>query len=180
MHAVQPHHPHVEALVRQARRVIRGADYAAFDGAPPAQPLHGALAFAYAHVTAPLRRLADRYVLDLLITLAAGTRPTAAEVATLRELVPVMDAAERRTSAMERQVVDLAEAWTMRDRVGEVLSAVVVDVRGREAEVQVEEPPVRATVALTDGAAPALGAPLDVRVAGVDVEGGRVRLEPVA
>ncbi|GLC27801.1 RNB domain-containing ribonuclease [Roseisolibacter agri] len=179
MHGLQPHHPRIEVLVRQARRVMRGADYVAFDGELPAQPLHGALAFVYAHVTAPLRRLADRYVLDLLVTLSAGARPAEAEVATLRALVPVMDAAERRTSALERQVVDLAEAWTLRDRVGEVLRATAIDVRGRDVEVQVEQPPLRATLTVGDGAVPALGEALDVRLAAVDVEGGHVRLEAV-
>ena len=113
------------------------------------------------------------------MTLAAGARPTDIEVATLRALVPVMDAAERRTSAMERQVVDLAEAWTVRDRVGEVLHAVVVDVRGRDVEVQVDQPPLRASLTVGDGVVPALGAPLDVRLVAVDVEGGQVRLEAV-
>ncbi|HEU4629565.1 MAG TPA: RNB domain-containing ribonuclease [Gemmatimonadaceae bacterium] len=177
IHGLPLDHPHLAALARQARRVMRGADYVAFDGAPPAQPLHGALAFVYAHVTAPLRRLADRYVLDLLVTLAAGARPTAAEVAVLRDLVPVMEAAGRRESVLERRVVDLAEAWTLRDRVGDVLAAVVVDVRRGEVEVQAEEPPIRASVVVDDGALPALGAPVGVRVAAVDVEQGRVRLE---
>jgi exoribonuclease R len=144
MHGVPPAHPQADVLVRQAQRVMRGAEYAAFDGEAPAQPRHGALAFVYAHVTAPLRRLADRYVLDLLVTLAAGGRPAAAEVAALGELVAVMAAAGRRASALERRVVDAAEAWTLRDRVGAVLPAVVVDVRRGEVEVQLEAPPVRA------------------------------------
>jgi exoribonuclease R len=179
MRGVRPDHPRAAVLVRQAQRVMRGAEYVAFDGAPPPQPLHGALAFAYAHVTAPLRRLADRYVLDLLVTLASGARPTEAEVATLRALAPVMRAAGRTESALERRVVDVAEAWTLHGRVGDVLSGVAVDVRRGEAEVQLEEPPIRAAVPTVDGRAPALGARLDVRLVDVDVEAGRIRLEPV-
>lgn len=177
MHAVPLAHPHVDALVRQARRVMRGADYVAFDGAPPEQPRHGALATTYAHVTAPLRRLADRYVLELLLALAAGARPAAADVALLRELVPVMDAAGRREGALERRVVDMAEAWELRERVGDVLPAVAVDVRDDEVEVQVEEPPIRATVKAGDARRPSLGAPVRVRLAAVDLEEGRIRLE---
>ena len=179
MHGLRPDHPHVDALVRQARRVMRGADYVAFHGTPPEQPLHGALAFTYAHVTAPLRRLADRYVLDLLVTLASGARPTDAEVAVLHALVPVMDGADRTTSALERRVVDMAEAWALRERVGEVLQAVAVDVQRGEVEVQVAEPPIRASVDVGDAAAPQLGARLDVRVAAADVAEGRIRLELV-
>jgi exoribonuclease R len=179
MHALPLDHPQLEALVRQARRVMRGADYVPFDGAPPEQPLHGALAMPYAHVTAPLRRLADRYVLDLLVTLSSGARPDAAAVETLRALAPVMDAAGRRESILERRVVDMAEAWALRDRCGEVLRAVAVDVRGGQVEVQVEDPPVRATVLVDDDVAPTLGAPVAVRLAAVDVERGDIRLELV-
>jgi exoribonuclease R len=179
MHALRPDHPQAEALVRQARRVMRGADYVAFDGTPPEQPLHGALATVYAHVTAPLRRLADRYVLDLLVTLAGGARPGADEVETLRALVPVMDAAGRRESLLERRVVDMAEAWALRDRCGEVLQAVAVDVRRGQVEVQVEDPPIRAAVLVPGDALPALGAPVAVRLAAVDVELGEIRLELV-
>jgi exoribonuclease R len=177
MHGVEPGHPRVDVLVRQARRVMRGADYVAFEGAAPEQPLHGALAFPYAHTTAPLRRLADRYVLDLLVTLSSGARPAAAEVAALRALAPVMAAATRRANALERRAVDVGEAWTLRGRVGDVLPAVAVDVRGGEVEVQLDEPPVRASVTAGAGAPPALGASVAVRLTGVDVEAGAVRLE---
>ena len=179
MHGLRPDQPRIDVLVRQAQRVMRGADYVAFDGAPPAQPLHGALAFTYAHVTAPLRRLADRYVLDLLVTLASGSRPTEAEVATLRALAPVMHAAGRRERSLERQVIDVAEAWTLRDRVGDVLGGVVVDLQRGEAEVQLEEPPVRAVLAVAADRIPALGARITTRLAELDVETGHVRLDLV-
>ena len=73
--------------------------------------------------------------------------------------------------------MDVAEAWALRGRVGDALPAVVVDVRGDEAEVQVEEPPIRTLLTLPDGAAPPLGAPVRVVVASVDVGAGEVRLE---
>jgi exoribonuclease R len=179
MQGLRPDQPRIDVLVRQAQRVMRGADYVAFDGAPPAQPLHGALAFAYAHVTAPLRRLADRYVLDLLVTLAAGSRPTEAEVATLRALAPVMHAAGRRERSLERQVVDVAEAWSLRERVGGLLAGVVVDLQRGEAEVQLEEPPVRAVVAVPADRIPPLGSRITMRLAALDVETGHIRLDVV-
>ena len=177
MHGLRPDQPRIDVLVRQAQRVMRGADYVAFDGAPPAQPLHGALAFTYAHVTAPLRRLADRYVLDLLVTLASGARPTEAEVATLRALAPVMHAAGRRERSLERQVIDVAEAWSLRERVGDRLTGVVVDVQRGEAEVQLEEPPVRVVVPVAADRLPPLGARIGMRLAALDVEAGRIRLD---
>lgn len=177
MQRLRPDEPRADVIARQARRVMRGAAYAAFEGAPPEQPLHGALGFVYAHATAPLRRLADRYVLDLLVTLAAGGAATDEEVATLHALVPVMATTEHRANALERRVVDLAEAWTLRDRLGDVLPGVAIDVGHGEVEVQIESPPVRTGVALGDRSSPPLGAPVSVRLTAVDLEQGNVRFE---
>ncbi|HEV2147550.1 MAG TPA: RNB domain-containing ribonuclease [Longimicrobiaceae bacterium] len=170
--------PHVAALVWQARRLNRGADYLAFDGELPDAPEHAALAMPYAHVTAPLRRLCDRYALDLLAGLEAGRRPGPAEVAALRKLPPVMDGAQARAGRLERRAVDIAEAWTLRGCEGRTYPAVVLGFRGAAVEVQVEEPPVRA-LAAREGGEPRLepGEHVTVRLAEADVEDGEVRFQ---
>ncbi|MBV9775005.1 MAG: RNB domain-containing ribonuclease [Gemmatimonadetes bacterium] len=171
--------PHLPALLWQARRLNHGADYVAFDGDPPENTQHSALAWEYAHATAPLRRLADRYVLDLLATLGAGNRPSPEEVATLCALPKVMNEAETRAAKLERRAVDVAEAWTLRGCEGRVYPATVLGFRnGHDVEVQLENPPVRA-VAKREGTEPRLepGEPVQVRVAGVDATKGEVRFE---
>lgn len=179
LHEVDLRHPRVEALVRQARRVLRGADYLFFRGEPPEQPLHAALAFAYAHCTAPLRRLADRYVLDLLVELEGGERPGEAEVDTLRRLPAVMNAADRTEAKLERRVVDTAEAWALRGRTGEHFTATAVDASRGRVEVQIEEPPVRALVDWPAGRPePELGAAVALRLEAVDVAAGELRFRP--
>lgn len=178
IHGLSPTAPKLDALVRQARRTLRGADYVAFDGAAPTHPRHWALAWEYAHATAPLRRLADRYVLDLLVELQAGGRPGEVEVATLRRLPPVMDEAERRSSRLERGVVDIAEAWSLRDCVGDTFAGIVIDTHGREVEVQIEDPPVRA-VAENGHAARPLGDPVRVRLVAVEPEAGKMHFRVV-
>ena len=179
VHGIDARHPRIDVLVRQARSVMRGADYVAFEGAPPEQPLHGALAFTYAHATAPLRRLADRYVLDLLVALEAGRAPSPDEAATLHALAEVMNLADGKASRFERWIVDAAEAWVLRDRVGATLDAVVIDGRRDEVEVQVEEPPVRAVLPLGGASPPPLGARVPVRVVAVDVAAGAIVLAAV-
>jgi exoribonuclease R len=175
LRSLDPDHPRVTPLVWQARRVMAGSDYVAFDGELPAQPLHHALAFAYAHVTAPLRRLADRYVLDLLVQLETGGRPSPVEVETLAKVAEVMNQAETKSSRLDRRVVDVAEAWTLRGRVDERFPAVVLGVRGREVEVQIEEPPVRADAARPEhGRWLELGERVQVRLASVDPEEGKL------
>src|SRR4051794_28893416 len=59
---LDPTNPHHAAILQEATGIGRGASYTAFDGTPPALSTHWAVAASYAHATAPLRRLQDRYV----------------------------------------------------------------------------------------------------------------------
>jgi exoribonuclease R len=90
-----------------------------------------------------------------------------------------MHAAGRRERSLERQVVDVAEAWSLRARVGDQLAGVVVDLQRGEAEVQLEEPPVRAVVAVPADRIPPLGARITTRLAALDVETGHIHLDVV-
>jgi exoribonuclease R len=165
-------------LVWQAKRVMKGADYLAFDGTVPPDPEHHALAMVYAHCTAPLRRLCDRYVLDLVAELSAGERPSAEERARLPEVAKTMNDAETKDARLERAVVNIAEAWTLRSRVGESFAATVLGIREGKVEVQIEDPPVRAEAAR--GAHSAwldLGAQVQVKLTGVEVEAGKTHFE---
>ena len=65
--------PQHAAMISACTRLLRGSGYVAFDGETPAQPLHSALNAEYAHVTAPLRRLGDRYASEVCVALCAGT-----------------------------------------------------------------------------------------------------------
>ncbi len=174
IHGLDLSHPHVEPLIWQARRLMRGADYVPFDGEPPARVLHSALAMPYSHCTAPLRRLPDRYVLELLAP-EEESRPAAGGMAPLMELPSVMDQAERTAHRLERRVVDVAEAWVLRARVGETFPAVVLDVRPDRVEAQIPDPPIRARVALRGGTRPlALGERVRVRLQRVEPAEGTV------
>lgn len=180
LHSLSPTAPHLDVLVWQARRLMRGADYVDFDGELPAHTQHAALAMDYAHCTAPLRRLADRYVLDLLLTLRAGARPTDAALVSLAALPKVMDEAERRANSLERKVVDIAEAWELHGSVGAIFTALVLDASAQRIEAQLVEYPVRATIRLADGApALPLGAKVRVKLVSVAVEEGTAEFQLV-
>ncbi|MFT4232082.1 MAG: ribonuclease catalytic domain-containing protein, partial [Leucobacter sp.] len=60
------------AVLQAAAALFRGADYLAFDGTPPEQTRQAAIAASYAHVTAPLRRLVDRWGLVICEAVCAG------------------------------------------------------------------------------------------------------------
>jgi exoribonuclease R len=124
---LDPARPGHAAFLEEAVILLRGAAYTAFDGAPPQQPGHGGVGAPYAHVTAPIRRLVDRFGTEICLALAAGREPVPALRAVLPELPALMAASDRRTREVERAVVDATEAWLLRDRVGELFSAVAVD-----------------------------------------------------
>src|SRR5581483_7439456 len=88
--SLDPGDPTHAVMLQQAARVMGGARYVAFEGAMPEHATHAAIAAPYAHVTAPLRRLADRYALDLLVELSKGDRPAPELIESLQALPKVM------------------------------------------------------------------------------------------
>ncbi len=159
---LDPARPRPAALLSEARGVMGHAAYTAFDGDPPAQPLHSALACTYAHATAPMRRLADRYVLDLLAELSQGERPDAAQIETLEKLPAAMAASGARNGQLERTMVDEVEVRMLQNRVGDVFPASVTDVDHRGAHIWITDPVVKAR--LKADPPPPPGTSLDVRL----------------
>jgi exoribonuclease R len=141
--SLDPAQPAHAAVMQEATGVGRGAGYTAFDGEPPAAPEHFAIAAAYAHATAPLRRLQDRYVSECCLAACAGTAPPGWVRQGLAALPDAMAKGDHRAHAVERGVVDLVEAVLLQDRVGETFDAVVVD----EGLIQLRDPAVRAKLA---------------------------------
>ena len=170
---LDPAVPAHAALLTLATRLLRGAGYTAFDGAPPEQPLHSAVAAPYAHCTAPLRRLADRHVGEVCLAVCAGRPVPEWARAALPGLPEVMAGATRRANALERAVVDAAEAVVLAPRVGERFAAVVVESGPRGAVVQLQEPPVRARC---EGDDLPLGQRVEVELVAADPAAREVRL----
>jgi exoribonuclease R len=190
--SVDPAQPRAAAFLDQAAELLRGAGYTAFDGAAPDAPEHGAVAAAYAHVTAPLRRLADRYVTEVCLALHAGAPVPDWARAALPRLPEVMATTDRVASAAGRGAVELTEAVLLQHLVGEKFDAAVVDVdsppgesgaapvRGKPGRkpggtVALDEPPVRARC---EGELP-LGERVRVRLVTADPARRKVLFERV-
>ena len=141
--SLDPARPAHAAFLEEAVALLRGAAYTPFDGAPPEQPGHAGVASTYAHVTAPLRRLVDRFGTEVCLALAAGAEPSSEIRAALPELPGLMAASDRRTREVERAVVDATEAWLLRNRVGETFPAVVVDADDGRGTVVLDELAIR-------------------------------------
>ena len=162
---MDPQQPTEAALLNAAPSLLRGAGYTPFDGALPQLTTHSAVAAAYAHVTAPLRRLVDRWGLQICLSLCEGTEVPVWVRETLFDLPDAMTAGARRARALERANVDLVEAFVLRDQVGEDFEAVVLDARGDSSTVQLTSP---AVIARARGVLP-LGQRTRVRLVEADV-----------
>lgn len=149
---VRPDSPTRSAFLLQAARSFRGAGYVAFDGDLPELTEHGAIAANYAHVTAPLRRLVDRFGNEVLLELFGGARPSARSLSDLEELPSLMGRARSRESALERALVDYAETMVMSGMVGRRFPAAVVGLSDRRqlAEIQIVDPAIESTVPIDD------------------------------
>src|SRR5204862_7816733 len=110
--------PAEAAMITACARLLRGSGYVAFDGEMPADPIHAALASEYAHVTAPLRRLGDRYAGEICVALCAGTEVPDWVRAALPDLPKTLQSSASRAHSYERAVLDLVEAGVLADEVG--------------------------------------------------------------
>ena len=140
--SLDPSTPVGAALMLSATKGLRGSGYAAFHGEPPELTTHAAVAAPYAHVTAPLRRLGDRYATEMALA-AYEHRPVPAWVLDqLDDLPQILNDANRRAASVDRAVIDLLEAAELASQIGAEFSAVVLS-HGRDGlRVQVTDPPV--------------------------------------
>ena len=168
------HEPRQAAMMLAIRRVAGGARYVAFEAG--LRPWHSAMAATYAHATAPLRRLADRYVVRAALAIADGEAVPEVVTQAFARLPDVMRAADAKAGQIERAVIDLAEAVVLRTRIGSTFAAVVTDVDERGARVQIDEPAVVGRVA-TNGVRP--GDAVRVRLVAADPAERRIGLERI-
>lgn len=158
--------PAAPAIMQAASGLFRGADYVAFDGAPPAEREQAAIGAPYAHTTAPLRRLVDRFVLAMCTDAPQWAREA------LPELPDVMRQSGSLANRLEGGAVDRVEAAELHALVGGELDAVVVAETRGGTRVQIAEPFVTATI--REKREP--GSSVRVRVTSADIATGSVQL----
>jgi exoribonuclease R len=166
--------PRQAALLSAAAGVMRGSGYTAFDRDPPTHAEHAALASTYAHTTAPLRRLVDRYVGETCIALSEGRKVPEWVASELPSLPEVMRLADGKASQYEAGIVSAVEAALLEGSVGKTFDAVViaVDRDGAAGSVELRDP---AVTARCDGPGLPLGEPVKVRCTLADVLKRQVR-----
>jgi len=144
------------AFLQDALMLLRGAGYTPFDGDPPKDHGHAGVGADYAHVTAPLRRLADRFSTEICLAHTAGTAVPDWVRRGLDSVADTMEQTDRTAHDLERQCVGAVSAFLLAGRVGQHFTGVVVqiDEEKSRATVALDEPPVQAhcpDAGLTEG-----------------------------
>ncbi|MEO6582246.1 MAG: RNB domain-containing ribonuclease, partial [Sphingomicrobium sp.] len=116
------------------------ASYAPFDAGE--RPWHAAMRATYVHATAPLRRLADRYVTHAALAVANGRLVPDVETQAFERLPEVMNRADAKAAQVNSAVLELAESVVLAGRVGETFAGTVTDIDQRGARIQVCDPAV--------------------------------------
>jgi exoribonuclease R len=159
--------PRQIAIRHAAASLFRGASYAPFDGEPPAETMQSAIGAPYAHVTAPLRRLVDRFGLEVCVAVSSGTEVPGWVRAALPELPAAMGRSANTAGRLSRRTLDTVEAAVLAPQVGEEFSALAIT----DATVQLIDPAVEAAC---DGPLEP-GTPVRARLVEADIATGAVR-----
>ena len=139
--------PAALVLMSEATSLLRGAGYtllADLDQPTADQLTHSAIGAPYAHVTAPLRRLADRFTTEICLAHCAGTEVPTWVLDGLGPAAETLRRTDSVASKVDRACVDLTEATVLAPRVGTEFPALVLrEANGtRDAEIFVSEPPI--------------------------------------
>lgn len=166
------------AFLDAAASLFRGAGYEAYDGEVPADIEHAAIAAEYAHVTAPLRRLVDRFGLEVCVAASTGRAVPGWVREALPDIPEVMAQTGRRVGQFEAQCLNLIEAAVLTGREGTVFDGVIVDARPDDGrgDVVLTEAGIQGRI---DGDDLPVGRDVRVRLVEAVIEERRVRFELV-
>ena len=175
--SLDPKVPAQAAFLAESTVLLRGSGYAAFDDEVPTGAVHAGVGAPYAHTTAPLRRLVDRYVGEVCLAVSAGQEVPAWVMDALPGLPETMERSNRRAQQYEGGILSTIEAALLEHRVGDTFEAVVVEVDEHHGggTVQLTEP---AVTAHCEGRLP-LGERVEVKLTSADVAKRQVRFELV-
>jgi exoribonuclease R len=126
LRSLDPTDPRQLAILHSAGMLFRGAGYTPFDGTVPEDGIQSAIGAAYAHTTAPLRRLIDRFVLVICEALSNRTAVPDWAREALPSLPEIMASSDQLAARMERLALDTVEAALLVNHVGQEFDAVVI------------------------------------------------------
>lgn len=159
-------------VLEAASSLFRGAGYLVFDGQAPDDTVQAAIGAPYAHATAPLRRLVDRWVLAICLAVSNGDPTPAWARSSLAQLPALMQESGQRASRLNAATINRVEAALLTPLIGSTVDATVIELRGERAAVQLADPAVTATAPIPSGTRP--GDVVQLRVVSADIAEGEV------
>lgn len=177
--SLDPADPDGQAMLNACTTLFRGAGYTVIDPFQQGQlAVHAALSTPYAHATAPLRRLVDRYVGALCVEVSAGRPAPQWVLAGLAELPVQMAQSDQRAKRFERGIIDRVEALILQGREGDRFEGTIIDLDDRGRARGVASIPRVAVEAPVEGPGLVLGEQRCLQVVSADPEQGRVLFAP--
>lgn len=138
--------PTTIAVLVAARSLFRGAGYQILAGGESDDSvIQAAIGAPYAHTTAPLRRLVDRYVLAHCEAIANNTAVPEWATRGLEGLDEIMAESSQKAATLERECIAAVTAVVLEPFIGKSFDARVVDRREKRAELELIDPPVTTT-----------------------------------
>lgn len=108
--------------------------------------IHAGIGGHYAHVTAPLRRLVDRFATEICLAIASAQSIPEWVTANVDQVLGTMKSSGQTASAVDRACLKLTEAVVLQPWVGQNFNATVLNSDGGDkAKILVEEPPILTT-----------------------------------
>ena len=150
---------------------------------PPGDPsvLHAAIAAEYAHTTAPLRRLVDRWSLEICRAVCAREAIPEWVLSSLLEIPGCMEEGMRKAGAAEREAIGAVSARLLLGHEGESFHGVIVERKEANAEAEsgkvlISDPAVTGSVrSAVPGARLPLGEETEVVLVEADPVSRRIR-----
>ena len=142
LQSIDPNNSTGMAVQREAQKLLRGSGYVSVATGEP--EIHNGVGGYYAHVTAPLRRLVDRFATEHCLAIVGGYEVPDWVLAAEEQVLESM----RRTSSLASQVdnacLDLTEATVLQPWVGQGFDGVVLssDEERSTARLFIVDPPV--------------------------------------
>jgi exoribonuclease R len=137
---LDPNDPKQAAFMLAIRRAGTHATYAPYREGE--RPWHSAMRATYVHATAPLRRLADRYVIEAAWAVANGHSVPDSVTAAFQRLPDVMNRADAKAGQVDAAVLELAESVVLAGCIGQIFTGTVTDIDQRGARIQIADPAV--------------------------------------
>ena len=134
------------AVMRQALTLLRGAGYRKLTADRPAElhDTHAGVGGYYSHVTAPLRRLIDRYATEYCLSISSGRDVPEWVDQKIDEVIATMEKTTGLANQVDKACLNLTEATVLRKWEGNNFEAAVLDsdIERRSAKIFIEHPPV--------------------------------------